>query len=161
MKYVRLTKDEADRFGNWLRSQGFIIDSDSEYAKRKNHYFCAWPPERLDMRRVVLHRFSNQKTGEWIGLASVDDAWRAYQNFLNGASHVTAPIRKPYGPNQAPKMKQRIPISEYQPQSMREQYPVPFEIPTDVDLSVECRLFFSQHPEMFPEWLEMYRAANA
>ena len=159
MKYVRLTKDEADRFGEWLRTHGFIIDRCSEHVKRKGHYLCAWPP--AGMKRVVLHRFINRKTGEWIGLASTDDAWLAYQSFLNDDSHVTAPIRKSYGPNQAPKMKQRIPISEYQPQSMREQYPVPFDIPEDVELSVECRIYFSQHPQEFPEWLEIYRTATA
>ncbi len=160
MKYVRMTEEEAERFGNWLEAQGFVLDRDSEYTKRKNHYFSAWPPRRLDMRRIVLHKFHNRKVGEWIGLASIDDAWRAYQCFLNGATHVTANIRTPYGPNRAPTMKKCIKLSDYQPQEMRDQYPVPFDIPNDVELSVECRIYFSQHPQEFPEWLSIYRSVH-
>lgn len=161
MKYVRVERMEADRFGKWLAAHGYTIDRDSEHVESKNHYFIAWPPKNLNVRRVVLHRFSNRKTGEWIGLASTDDAWKTYQRYLNTSFKASSITKSDVASHKAPSMRKRISLSDYQPQEMRDQYPVPFDIPEDVELSVECRIYFSQHPQEFPEWLEIYRTATA
>ena len=159
-KYGHLPNVRLEEFSNWLELNGWNIERNASHrpGAPESLVVARFPDDSIP-HLLIRNRNKRGVVGE---LDILHDVCGLTNQFILGKTKAdySAWLSKPVGskPKQY-SQRQRSSILDYQPQSLRNQYPVPFDIPEDVELSVECRIYFSQHPQEFPEWLETYRTA--
>ena len=160
VKYGHLDAGQLEGFAAWLERAGWSVEFNVAHRPDApvSLAVARFPDDALPVL-IIRERKKRNVVGQ---LDILHDVCSLSTQYAIGLEHpdygdkLTASRRKRPRAGAAGG-KERKSISDFQPQEMREQFPVPFEIPPEIDLSCEARIYFAQRPHEFQEWLSMYR----